>query len=128
MNATVKEWIDKAESDYNTAWREVRVEDLPNWDAVCFHAQQCAEKLLKAVLISRQVVPPRIHDLVRLSAEVTRTGEEWSWPERDLIILSRASVDLRYPGEFAGRDEAHAAFEVATAIREALLEILQPGT
>jgi len=48
MNPIVQEWIDKAEGDWNTARREYRVRKSPNYDAVCFHSQQCAEKYLKA--------------------------------------------------------------------------------
>lgn len=48
MNATIKEWVDKATGDYHTASRELQVSHEPNFDAVCFHAQQCIEKLMKA--------------------------------------------------------------------------------
>jgi HEPN domain-containing protein len=40
LNETVKEWIAKAEGDLSVASRERRVRKSPNWDAVCFHAQQ----------------------------------------------------------------------------------------
>jgi HEPN domain-containing protein len=38
---------------------------LEPW-AACFHAQQAAEKAIKAVLIEKQVEFPRTHDLERL--------------------------------------------------------------
>jgi HEPN domain-containing protein len=66
MNATVREWIAKAEGDYATAERELNPTGTPNLDAVCFHAEQCIEKLMKALLIHRGVTPPRSHDLVML--------------------------------------------------------------
>ncbi len=50
MKLLTREWIDKAEGDFATASREIRVRKSPNYDAVCFHAQQCAEKYLKALL------------------------------------------------------------------------------
>ena len=34
--------------------------------ACCFHAQQAAEKALKAVLVAQGVEPPSIHNLVAL--------------------------------------------------------------
>ena len=55
MNGIVAEWIEKAEGDYRTAEREMRVRKAPNYDAVCFHAQQCAEKYLKAFLAHHQL-------------------------------------------------------------------------
>jgi len=48
MNPSAQEWINKAEGDWATANRENQVRKNPNYDAVCFHAQQCAEKYLKA--------------------------------------------------------------------------------
>ncbi len=53
MKPLTREWVDKAEGDRSTAQRELRVRKSPNFDAVCFHAQQCAEKYLKALLQER---------------------------------------------------------------------------
>jgi HEPN domain-containing protein len=50
MKPLTSEWVEKAEGDFATAKREIRVRKTPNFDAVCFHAQQCAEKYLKALL------------------------------------------------------------------------------
>jgi hypothetical protein len=40
MNSIVSEWVEKAEGDFQTAEREMRARKAPNYDAVCFHAQQ----------------------------------------------------------------------------------------
>ena len=50
MTPLTREWVAKAEGDYATARREARARRQPNFDAVCFHAQQCAEKYVKALL------------------------------------------------------------------------------
>ncbi|MGH9448212.1 MAG: HEPN domain-containing protein [Terriglobia bacterium] len=71
MNATVREWVDKAEVDYATAGRELLATEFPNFDAVCFHAEQAVEKLMKAMLIHLGVTPPRTHDLVVLGGLLT---------------------------------------------------------
>lgn len=55
MKPVTTEWIAKAEADYATMLRESRVEENPNWDAVCFHAQQSAEKYLKAKLCEADI-------------------------------------------------------------------------
>ena len=44
MNELTTEWVAKAEGDYATAERELRARRRPNYDAVCFHAQQTVEK------------------------------------------------------------------------------------
>ncbi len=76
MNEVVKEWIQKAEGDWRTANREFEVEFDPNFDAVCFHAQQCIEKLQKAVLIARNTIPPKTHDLVELNHRLCSCFEQ----------------------------------------------------
>lgn len=59
MSDISKEWLVKAEGDFQTALREYRARKLPNYDAVCFHAQQCIEKLFKAFLIRRKIAVTR---------------------------------------------------------------------
>ena len=50
MQLLTHEWVEKAEGDFATLQREMRARRLPNYDAACFHAQQCVEKYLKARL------------------------------------------------------------------------------
>ncbi|WXG41970.1 MAG: HEPN domain-containing protein [Candidatus Freyarchaeum deiterrae] len=47
----VKFWIKKAENDLITAENLLNILPEPPLDIICFHAQQCAEKYLKAFLI-----------------------------------------------------------------------------
>lgn len=49
MKQRTIEWIEKAEGDISIAMREMAASE-PVWDGICFHAQQCAEKYLKALL------------------------------------------------------------------------------
>lgn len=124
MNGTVKEWVTKAEADYSTATRELNATESPNFDAVCFHAQQCVEKLMKALLIHLGVVPPRTHDLAELNRLLAPVSKEWSWPAQELRFLTRASVDFRYPGESADRGEATESLNIATRLRGKLRTLL----
>jgi len=50
MKPITAEWVTKAEGDFATLERESRARKNPNYDAACFHAQQCAEKYMKALL------------------------------------------------------------------------------
>ena len=52
MKPLTKEWVKKAERDFTSANREWRARKNPNYDGLCFHCQQCAEKYLKACLLS----------------------------------------------------------------------------
>jgi HEPN domain-containing protein len=116
MNATVKEWVTKAEGDYATAGRELRASESPNYDAVCFHAEQAVEKLMKALLIHLSVTPPRTHDLVVLDRLLAPVCSDWSWPVEELRLLTRAAVVFRYPGESADKEEAFEVFGAATRL------------
>ena len=48
MKPLTSERVEKAEGDFATAEREMNISVHANYDAVSFHAQQCAEKYLKA--------------------------------------------------------------------------------
>ncbi len=69
MKRATREWVEKAEGDFAVAGREPAA-PAPVFDAVCFHAQQCVEKYLKALLQDRGIDFPRTHDLVALAARV----------------------------------------------------------
>ena len=124
MNGTVKEWLDKAEGDFHTALREMKAIESPNFDAVCFHAQQCVEKLMKALMIERQTIPPKTHDLLQLNHSLVPLYSGWTWPEEELCFLTRSSIDFRYPGETADFDEAKTALDIAAKMRGKLLSFI----
>lgn len=48
-----QEWARKAEGDLRAAAYLLEPRPAQPTDAVCFHAQQCAEKYLKALLVLR---------------------------------------------------------------------------
>ena len=60
MLPLTSEWIMKAEGDYTTMLRVLRARNSPNYDAACFHAQQCAEKYLKARLQEEGLAFPKL--------------------------------------------------------------------
>jgi len=91
---------------------------------VCFHAQQCIEKLFKALLIDRGTIPPKAHDLVHLSRLVRAVCQDWDWSMEELRYLTRAAVDFRYPGESADAEEAEQALQICAKIRPVLLSLL----
>jgi HEPN domain-containing protein len=121
MKGAVKEWAAKAQADFSTATRELKATESPNFDAVCFHAQQCVEKLMKALLIHLGIVPPRTHDLTELGRLLAPVCPQWTWPVQELRFLTRAAVDFRYPGESANLEEATESLDIANRIRKRLL-------
>jgi len=62
MKEITGEWIAKAEKDYLVAMRELKA-NPPAGEAVCFHAQQCIEKYMKAILQENEIEFEKTHDL-----------------------------------------------------------------
>jgi HEPN domain-containing protein len=87
----------------------------------CFHAQQCAEKALKGLLLASTGRAPRrthsIAELLRLLPEKTRHGA----PDELALVLDAYYILTRYPDAIAGplpdalpgQEEAQQAVELA---------------
>lgn len=106
MKPMTAEWVGKAEGDFAMVERESRARKNPSYDGVCFHAQQCAEKYLKARLCEEDLPFPRLHDLVALLERVLAVEPTWESFREDLAFLSDFAVAFRYPGESADREAA----------------------
>jgi HEPN domain-containing protein len=118
MNPLTAEWVDKAEEDFIVARRELRARKSPSPNAVCFHAQQCAEKYLKARLQEAGIAFPRTHHLPSLLNLVLAVEPLWSSLLPGLQQLDQFSVAVRYPGFSANRQDALAAMKRSREVRE----------
>jgi len=103
MTELAAEWVEKAEGDYATAGREWRARRQPNYDAACFHAQQTAEKYLKAFLQEHGVAFPKIHSLIELLELCLPLDASFELQRDHLVRLDRYAVRYRYPGESADK-------------------------
>src|SRR3990172_2198280 len=99
MNPLTREWVDKAEGDFITARRELRARSSPNYDAVCFHAQQTAEKYLKAVLQENGSKIPKTHQLLDLLALCMKIDASYQMIYSDLMAIDGYALKFRYPGQ-----------------------------
>lgn len=124
MKPATAEWMSKAEGDFLTPGRELRARKSPNYDAVCFHAQQCAEKYLKAVLQENERSIPKIHNLIELMLLCEETDSSFEMLRADLVTMERYSVRVRYPGKFAEKDEAQSAYAAAGTTRKFIRQTL----
>ncbi len=96
MNPETDAWIASAEVDYRLAIRAVQDPAIP--EGVCFHAQQCLEKYLKALLEQAREPVPRTHDLGTLHELATHLPPDLSAYESDLKAMGPFAVAVRYPG------------------------------
>ena len=98
--------------------------DAP-WSVICFHAQQCAEKYMKALLLWRDIAFPKTHDLAKL---LTLFPEPLAlgWTPRDAASLTEHATAIRYPGEYepASKEEAVAMLQLARRAREYIRTLL----
>ena len=122
----VAEWVEKAEADFVSAGREYRARKIPNYDAACFHAQQCAEKYLKGYLQQLGKPFPKTHDLVRLLADIPGAPGLESL-RQGMSRLSSYAVEFRYPGEQASREIAKEALDICKTVRAEVRVLLGVG-
>jgi len=122
MKRIALEWIAKAEGDFATVERESRARTRRNNDAICFHAEQCVEKYLKARLAEAGVSFPKTHDLTILLDLIKSVEPMWEVFRRDLAFLTECAVKFRYPGESADRKTATEALKICRAFRKAARE------
>ena len=117
MKPVTSEWVEKAEADWRAAQREFNAAVDSSPDIVCFHAQQCVEKYLKARLIESGLVAPRTHNLLALLALVTPTAPGLAGFTARLSRMAAHAVEIRYPGSDATAAEAQEAVATASAVR-----------
>jgi HEPN domain-containing protein len=74
------------------------------FEGLCFHAQQAAEKALKAVLIAKGVPPPKTHNIRTL---LDFLPQDVIVPQEveDAASITDYAVISRYPGDFESIDE-----------------------
>jgi HEPN domain-containing protein len=96
-----------------------RRKSKPN-NTICFHCQQCVEKLMKAVPVHNKVVSPHSHDLPTLSDLIKQVDSTWFWDVQELRLLTKAAVVFRYPGTDADRREAKISLALCRRLRDRL--------
>lgn len=124
LAALARRWLSKARTDLALA--TVVLEQAPEMEgwAACFHAQQAAEKALKAVLVARGVEPPFVHNLVALRALLPGDIDLDASVE-SLADLSAYARGVRYVSDIEGSedptwDEAEQAVVAAGRILHAV--------
>ena len=95
---TVKDWLEYARLDRDTALHLLENMFPPPLDIICFHCQQSAEKHLKALLSARKIEFEKSHNLLYL----TKLQSNQSVTPANVLTacseLNSYSVVSRYPG------------------------------
>ena len=118
MQAITQQWVSKAEGDWVSMNREGQAQNPPNHDLVCYLAQQCAEKYLKARLQEANLCFPKTHNLPALPALVIPADSTWNMLQVALTKLDDYGVEFRYPGSDANAADAQDAQHFCRIARE----------
>ncbi len=118
----VKALLRKADSDLLAADATLKAGAL---DATAFHAQQAAEKLLKAYLTSIDVDYPFTHNLARLVRLCASENTEFEILLQIVESLTPYAVELRYDGDFwPDESTAEEALLLARKVKDFIIERL----
>jgi len=118
----VSQWLHKAEQDMK-AGEALLSADPPFLYPACFHAQQAAEKYLKAFLTWHQIEFPKTHNIERLLDLLKQAEPETAAALSEADELTPYGVDIRYPGDQPEPDLAATcrAVELARTVRDTVL-------
>lgn len=117
------EWVQKAENDLRTAAHTLKLGESCPTDTVCFHAQQCVEKYVKALLVLSGRDFPKTHNVdelvLRLPADVRSALTALTAEEQDRF--TEYATVTRYPGDYEPipLTEARGAVKLARRVRKA---------
>lgn len=121
----IRQWVEKAEEDLLTGEHTLTLGERCPFATVCFHAQQCIEKYIKALLVSLTIDFPKIHDIGELT-QLLPQGYNISLDALQQEQLSDYAVVSRYPGtwEPLTRSDAEEAVALARQVRENIRVLL----
>ncbi|HSV27047.1 MAG TPA: HEPN domain-containing protein [Sedimentisphaerales bacterium] len=119
------EWASKAENDLRNAAHTLKLGAAGPIDTICFHAQQCVEKYLKAMLASGGIEFARTHDIEEL-VKLLPTSLNLKLSPSEQAILTDYATTTRYPGDYEpiSLTEAKAAVAMARRVRKQIRKLL----
>jgi len=112
----VEKWVRKAEEDRLAVISLFKLEIKPS-SVICFHAQQCAEKYIKALLIHKKTQFGRTHDLLELVKNLPESIGIADDLMRAIRLLNSFSVLPRYPDWEPTESDVSSAVEAMEVVR-----------
>jgi HEPN domain-containing protein len=128
LRELVAQWVERADEDFLTAVRLLDDHDTHFRRAIVYHAQQAAEKYLKALLARHQIEIEKTHVIGRLLRRVAGVYPELAASLTDADNLTQFVAETRYPGdamELLPGSESDAV-DLARSVRDAVMPLLTP--
>jgi HEPN domain-containing protein len=114
----VVQWLAYGGEDLRLARHGLTMPGGCSYRLIAYHAQQCAEKHLKAYLVFHRIDFPYTHNITRL-LELCAGQGEWVEALHEAEELTPFAITARYPGEDQAvtEEEARHAIEIAALVR-----------
>lgn len=114
----VRLWISHAEEDLCLAQHGLKLKSSCPYKLIAYHAQQCAEKYLKAYLVYHKIDFPYTHNISRL-LELCAEKVDWTEKLKDAEELTPFAITTRYPGEYeeVRRENVLRAIKIAKSVK-----------
>lgn len=121
----IKNWLFRADEDIAVINNLVKSGTELYTSTICFHAQQAAEKFLKAFLVYHDVDFPKTHDIDFLLLECQKIDKETF--EIDINSLTDFGVSVRYPDDIYIPDvkETLEYQDIAVEIKEIVEKLIK---
>ena len=125
ITIVAREWMAKADNDLRSGTFLLKMKDCPT-DTVCFHAQQCIEKSLKALLVACETGFRKTHDLGELILLLPPRFRSLLSDDEQDRFTEYATV-TRYPGNYEpiSLTEARQATKAARRVYREVKKMLQ---
>lgn len=94
----IRQWIERAEEDLTLAKHAFTLSSGIPYRLIAYHAQQCAEKYLKALLVYYDHDFPYTHDISKLIS-LCNENAPFDIDLTDTTELTTYGVTARYPSE-----------------------------
>jgi len=112
----VKEWIEKAEEDFEFASSALELGNY--YPQICFHFQQAAEKYLKAFIIAHALEFRPVHNLIELLETCKKKETSIEEIEEACRYLNPFYIDTRYPVHWPTRYDKETAIKAKDSASE----------
>ncbi len=116
MAEDYQNWLKRAKSNFKIA-KTPKDEDIC-YEDLCYEAQQCSEKALKALLIYLKQEIPKVHSF-HILLERVECHIEIPEEIKDVLELNNYAVQTRYPGDYTPLEKEE--YEMALQITERVL-------
>jgi len=117
MRPAVRQWVAKAERDFQTAKTLAASLTRDLYESTGFHAQQCIEKYAKAFLTEAGIPFYKIHDLTALLNAGATANPSLARFARTVAPLNRFAVLFRYPGSEPRKRDVQRALKAMSMLR-----------